>query len=266
MSESENPSSEDKITFLGRQYTRAQMEPYIKFYEADRYLNKQDRKVMASELNWITTSAQLWGMFDASLAFFVPTAYRRFTTAKRTQVVETWRNMPVRQFIHRPFVSMAIGTVTYFLSLVYHAKTLLDYQVALTTKEIAEDSHLEESEGKKRRLNVWKSMSPSQVSLYYLYYLRSSEEPALALKDPRELAANPHEVVYIPPRENSRSRAEPEREEPHWANIRAANGFSKTSQTLERENDADSLDPFSEPETESPDTPTSAWDKIRRGN
>lgn len=286
MSDEEKHDPNEKVTFFGKQVTRAQIEPFVKFYNADHNLSADDRKVMATELNWISNSSQLWGMFDASLAFFAPTFYRRYTTAKATNVVESWRNLPVRRFIHRPFLSTMIGTLTYFVSVVYHSKTSLDYQVALLEKEITSPQTApEESEAKKRQLQVWKTMVPTQMTFYYLYYWKSSQDPSLILKDPRTMTQNPHEVHYLPPPEAAEhpklpfAHAEPEREAPHWAKIRASNGFAASEQGS---SDDEPKEEIPEPEvsaggsyedvetslpiSDKPEPKRSAWDRVRRGN
>lgn len=284
MSEQENhpePSNpNEKVNFFGRQVTRAQMEPFLKFYDADHQLTTEDRKTMATELKWVSNSAQMWGMFDASLAFFAPTFYRRYTTSKVTKVAESWRNMPVRNFIHKPFLSVFLGTATYFVSIVYHAKTSLDYQVGLLSKEIGDREYTpEQVEAKKRQLSVWKTMVPSQMTFYYLYYWKSSTDPSLVLKNPLSMTENPHEVHYVPPAEQEDHQhrtpfgTHQDPEAPHWAKIRAANGFAGAS---EPEKESSSLfddvleDPITAEQIETapevPETKKSAWDRIRRGN
>lgn len=297
MSDEEKPADpNEKVTFFGKQVTRAQIEPYIKFYDADHHLTPDDRKTMATELNWISTSSQLWGMFDASLAFFAPTFYRRYTTAKATKVAELWRNMPVKRFIHRPFVSTMMGTLTYFLSVIYHSKNSLDYQVSLLEREItAPETEQEDAESKRRQLTVWKTMVPTQMTFYYLYYWKSSQDPLLVLKDPRTMTLNPHEIHYMPPKEAENTgivegQHDHVKEAPHWAKIRASNGFAQAEVADSRkvddieeisneepekshreqsdgvENDVGGLEsPVSTIEEKS-EPKRSAWDRVRRGN
>lgn len=266
----ENPevtNSNDKVNFFGRQVSRGQLQPFVKFYEADHKLTTEDRKTMAADLNWISTSSQIWGMLDASLAFFAPTFYRRYMNLKSSKGAESFRTMPVRRFIHRPFLSTMIGTATFFVSVIYHNKNLLDYTRSMLDKEIAgTELTPDQKEAKKRQLSVWNTMIPTQMTFYYVYYWKTSSDPSLVLKDPRTMAENPHEVHFIPPAEHS---GESQREAPQWAKIRAANGFQdvddrKETPELSEELGDGALEPVAEAEEGKP--ARSAWDRVRRGN
>lgn len=265
----DNSNSNEKVNFFGKQVTRAQLQPFVKFYEADHNLTTEDRKVMATELNWISNSSQIWGMLDASLAFFAPTFYRRFMNSKTSKVAENVRNMPVRRFIHRPFLSTMIGTATFFVSVIYHNKNLLDYTVTLLDKEIASNEfNQDQREAKKRQLGVWKTMVPTQMTFYYLYYWKTSNDPSLVLKDPRTMMENPHEVHYIPPPQQNHGQHH-ENEAPQWAKIRAANGFlSSEDEKKDESEDEGLLDGMLEDPKEEVDSEPkrSAWDRVRRGN
>lgn len=283
MSEEEKPSNpNERVTLYGREVTLAQMEPIIKFYDADHQLTEADRKVMFTDVNWMSNTSRLWGMVDASLVFFAPTFYRRYTTSKLTNVAEQWRNMPLRQFIHRPFLSAMIGTVTYFVSVLYHTRIRIDHKVDLLNKEIyTEGTTHEEAEAKKRRLAVWKSMMAREMTFYYIYYWNTSRNPAHVLKDPREIAKNPHEIHYMPPSETAENQRllfaaapEHETEAPHWAKIRAANGFVASKHDEHEDNSAE-IDGVLEDHFEdlqggtklkSVEPKRSAWDRVRKGN
>lgn len=268
----ENPeaNSNEKVSFFGKQVTRGQLQPFVKFYEADHNLTTEDRKTMAADLNWISTSSQIWGTLDASLAFFAPTFYRRYMNTKTSKVAESFRNMPVRRFIHRPFLSTMLGTATFFVSVIYHNKNLLDYTVSMLDKEIAGTELTEDQkEAKRRQLGVWKTMVPTQMTFYYVYYWKTSKDPAQVLKDPRTMTENPHEVHYIPP--NEHSHGEIHREAPQWAKIRAANGFLEADEVKKGESEEGLGDGGVEPIGESIDVeepkvvekPKSAWDRVR---
>lgn len=270
----ENPeaNSNEKVSFFGKQVTRGQLQPFVEFYEADHNLTTEDRKTMAADLNWISTSSQIWGTLDASLAFFAPTFYRRYMNTKTSKVAESFRNMPVRRFIHRPFLSTMLGTATFFVSVIYHNKNLLDYTVSMLDKEIAGTELTEDQkEAKKRQLGVWKTMVPTQMTFYYVYYWKTSKDPAQVLKDPRTMTENPHEVHYIPP--NEHSHGETQREAPQWAKIRAANGFLEPDEVKKGESEEGLGDGGVEPIGESMDMeepkqvekPKSAWERVRGG-
>lgn len=254
---SENPN--DKINFYGRQVTRAQLEPFLEFYKADHQLTMQDRQIMASDLEKVRNTSVIWGMLDASIAFFAPTMYRRYTTSKTSVQGETWRKMPVRKIIHRPFLSVAIGTAIYFGSIFYHAKTQIDSQVDKLRVAAASSSGSEtESASLKRMLDVWQHMLPSQITFYYLYYWKSSKDPSSILKDPSTMTQDAHEVHYIPPPHEKRGFggfvAEPEEKHlPHWEKIRKENGFVEPNVSDEKLEDATS-------------EKRNSWEKIRKGN
>lgn len=267
---SDNPN--EKVNFYGRKVSRAQLEPLVEFYKADHELTAQDRKIMASDLEKVRNTSVMWGMLDASLAFFVPTMYQRYVSSKTAIQGDALRKIPVRRFIHRPMLSMVIGTAVYFTSILYTANKLINSQVDKLTTAVSASESEEESERLKRLLSVWKSMLPSQVTFYYLYYWKSSQDPSFILKDPVKMAQNPHEVHYIPPAHHKRliggfvSEPELEKHLPHWEQIRKENGFIES----EQREDIPEMEDSTISETPLPDDsankPKSAWERIRKGN
>lgn len=275
----ENPN--ETVNFYGRKVSRSQLEPLVEFYKADHELTAQDRNRMAADLEKVRNTSVMWGMLDASLAFFGPTMYRRYVTSKATKEAESLRKIPVRRFIHRPMLSVVIGTAVYFTSILYNANKQINSQVDKLTTAVSASESEAESESLKRMLNVWKSMLPSQVTFYYLYYWKSSQDPSFILKDPVKMTQNPHEVHFIPPSQHKRlfggfvSDLELDKHLPHWEQIRKENGFVPNEQTQNvpgAENsvsDAENgvMSEVESPVSEAPSTrPGSAWERIRKGN
>lgn len=267
---SENPN--EKVSFYGRKVSRAQLEPLVKFYQADHELTHQDRQIMASDLEKVRNTSVMWGMLDASLAFFVPTMYRRYVNSKVTKQAESLVKIPVRRFIHRPMLSVVIGTAVYFTSILYNANKQINSQVDKLTTSVSAGESEAESSSLKRMLNVWQTMLPSQVTFYYLYYWKSSQDPSFILKDPVKMTQNPHEVHFIPPAQHKRQfggfSSEPELEKtlPHWEQIRKENGFVETQQNEELpEEEIGNITETPLPE-DTTDKPKSAWERLRKGN
>lgn len=234
-----HPNSSDTVNFYGKQLPKAKLEPFFKFYDADHKLTPQERQLMASDLDSIRSTLILWGFFDGSLAFFAPTFYRNFLELKKSGQLPGVK--PIRRFVHRPMLSTAIGSVAYFVSIYFHAQRSISfYTLRLQSQVLAGEN----TESNQRRLDVWKTFTPSQVTFYYLYYRKLSQDLGFVLPDPRN--TKPHDVYYRPPEHEKHHETKP-----HWDEIRRQNGFEG------RDHD--------DTASGSVGGNASAWDKIRRG-
>lgn len=265
-----NPN--DIINFYGRKVSQAQLEPLVKFYNVDRELTTEDRQTMVSDLEKVRNTSLVWGVLDGSLAFFVPTMYRRYVSSKGAKPAEALSKTPVRRFIHRPLLSVAIGSLAYFTSILYNVDKQIKKQVEGLSASVSAAESEAESASLKRMLGVWKNMFPSQITFYYMYYWKTSRDPSFILKDPVQLTQNPHEVHFIPPAQQKRtfggfvSEPEQQKNSPHWDQIRKENGFAEEKAGPLPEAEIENVSELPSDSEQAAEKPTSAWERLRKGN
>lgn len=247
--------------------TPQQFDASIRFYEADKKLNPEDRGEVANDLQSIMYKTAFIGYGSAMGNFFVPTIINRF---QHPSVPST--PTKIRPFVHKPFLSFLIGLTALLITNQQVAK----YQFS---KKI---ESLESESSKKNQLEAWKSMDYHQASLFFLYYRKTAENPRFVVKDPRTFTEQSlHEVRYDPPSKDrhftkalgiGREDDSEKHEMSHWDQIRTANGFapSQTSssspennQELPSDLSTDQVGINANYEEEQA-KPVTAWDAIRQ--
>lgn len=287
-------------TILGQKIKRDDFNHLMGFYEADHKLSPEERQVMSKDLTNSGLSTMLWALLDSSIFVTMPLVYRRFKEKKLGAPLPPPARLPT--FLKLMFF-LAAGLGVYFWSSNYHAKTDQQFRIANLEADCSSGKFSEkETESKQRLLDVWRSLDPSKLSLFTVYYFKTAADPSLALKSPKEMVSlDPHAVLYVPPPKGNEGPLqgvfgavkEHERLAPHWEKIREANGFvapkPETSDSSESSNSVESTDslvinssvnPESFQVSEDPkvtdapllevekelSTKTSAWERLRKGN
>lgn len=253
---------------LLQKLTPQQFDASIRFYEADKKLNPEDRGEVASDLQSIMYKTAFIGYGSAMGNFFLPTIINRF---QNPSLPSTPTNK-IRPLIHKPFLSFLIGLTALLVTNQQVAK----YQFS---KKI--DS-LEAESSKRNQLETWKAMDYHQASLFFLYYRKTAENPSFAVKDPRTFTEQSlHEVRYDPPSKDrhftralgiGRDDDSEKNAMSHWDQIRIANGFTPSQVSSTPENGQESS-PSGVPTDQANDNtnyeqeqakPATAWDAIRQ--
>ncbi|KAG7664966.1 uncharacterized protein J8A68_001494 [[Candida] subhashii] len=247
-----------------------QFQHTVEFYEADQKLNHDDRIEMAQQLRDVITGSS-YVSYGAGFAMStLPTLYYQFLLRKPINT---------KRFVQRPFISFLFGL-----------------SGLVTTRQYALESQLRNKEANitnPRIQQVWKILRPTEVPLFYFYYIQSAKDPSIIAKDPRGFTKEMFENVRFDPELAKRAahkgkdpRGElggmEESHPSHWDELRQESGlvtpaiqnqYGDSPFTFPRRDDRENDDPFSfadqnilSPESGSKDdTSKSSWDAIRRG-
>lgn len=246
--------------------TPQQFDASIRFYEADKKLNPEDRGEVANDLQSIMYKTAFIGYGSAMGNFFLPTIINRF---QHPSVPST--PAKIRPFVHKPVLSFLIGLTALLITNQQVAK----YQFS---KKI---ESLETVSSKKNQLEAWKAMDYHQASLFFLYYRKTAENPRFVVKDPRTFTEQSlHEVRYDPPSKDrhftkalgiGREDNSEKGSMSHWDQIRTANGFAPSQTSSSSENDQELPSDLSTDQgvanahyEEDQVKPATAWDAIRQ--
>lgn len=260
------PIKQDDNPLL-RKLTPQQFDASIKFYEADKNLNQEDRGELASDLQSAMYKTAFIGYGSAMGNFFLPTIAHRFQQPSMPSLPTN----KIKPLIHKPFLSFLIGLTAMLITNQQVAK----YQFS---KKI---NSLEAEPSKKNQLETWKAMDYHQASLFFLYYRKTAENTSFIVKDPRSYTEKTlHEVHYNPPSKDhhftktlgiGQGDYSDNNTISHWDQIRIANGFtpSQTSNPPVNEQESSQGLPTDQDTNANDDDPiqnkhTTAWDAIRQ--
>lgn len=155
--------------------SKDQFDASVKFYEADSILTHENRVSLQSHLKSSLLKIGLIGYSVATLGFSGPSIYKRFYLGGPTKL------------IHRPFLSFLTGVS----SLILGNELAGRYYYQKKSQEL---------QSQTVEYNAWNAMERHQLSLFYLYYLKTSQDESYKVKDPRTFKSSDlHEVHYNPP-------------------------------------------------------------------
>ncbi|CAH6720876.1 hypothetical protein CLIB1444_04S09912 [[Candida] jaroonii] len=211
--------------------SKDQFNASVKFYEADSQLSHENRVSLESHLKGTLLKIGLVSYTVATLGFSGPSIYKRFYLGGPTKL------------IHRPFLSFLTGVS----SLIMGNELAGRYYYQRKSEELKSQT---------LEYDAWNAMERHQLSLFYLYYLKTSQDESYKVKDPRSFRSNDlHQVHYNPPKKQPNPK-------PMFGESEAPAMGSEGSESIGSE----TLDPQSNGAFGTSDSELSTWERIRIAN
>lgn len=253
-----SPATQGDNPLLER-LTPSQFNASVHFYEADLQLTPEDRNEIANGLKSVMLYSTIIGYTSGIAVLLLPTAYSKIQKIP-PKVINRPGMPPFTPRIYKPFLSFMLGLST----LLFVNQKTAKYQFQQKINETSANA------SKENQLRTWKAMDYHQSGMFYLYYMKTSQDPSFIIPDPRTVTkAKLHEVQYHPP-QHVKKHGDDEyypndivaQSQSHWDKIRSQNGFTKPSAQEPSILDVD-LDGLNDEKVE--EKPKSAWDSIRKG-
>lgn len=256
-----SPQSQGDNPLLER-LTPSQFNASVHFYEADLKLTPEDRNEIANDLKSVMLYSTILGYSSGIGVLLLPTIYSKVQKIPRP-VISRPGMPPFTPRIYKPFLSFMMGLSALLVVNQQVAKYKFQQKINETSANYS----------KENQLQTWKAMDYHQSGMFYLYYMKTSQDPSFIIPDPRTVTkAKLHEVQYHPPKKTKKHGEDDyypndtldHTTQSHWDKIRSQNGFTKPEVNDSSILDVD-IDGLNDDDKKVLEKPRSAWDNVRKG-